>query len=579
MRPIWGRIAVAATAAVTFVCIGLYYCIGAGVDDPFMTYWSALQLAQGKGLVNYNYVPCETSSSLLHVVCLAICYKVLSIDMYVIGKFFGVAVGVVCFIVGASASKSLEMAAYYCLLLLANLSFMYWCFGGLETSLAALTFLLYCLAVVKALETKKVWFAPTLIGCLVMLARPEGFIVICTSGVLLCAILLFLGKRPTVQMTVHFLLLSCAFVTLGLARMAAFGNFWPTPVLAKAQLSVSTVCSGWDYLSTFVRNQWFLTANAFFLLLFLYDFVKRVAIARIFDPVYAVLLSVIVSWVCFVVFAGGDWMAHGRFFAPIMPLLAFTLARATTIVTCARSSLFRVGCILCALMLPVVCYGMLDGRFGIRNPALWNIGSVEELMMLNGAQRRDLMRLMPYIRDQFLRDLSDAEGAPVVLSGQAGFFPYMLRTLHPSKRFVFLDTYGLVEPELARLEGPRTGFGLKHNGGLVGVLKGRSGNVSRYVLRQGKPAIVYWLHKVRQQFIEEVKRLGYEVTWLREPDTVVFRLNRRQQSAVPPGKALLRGGTIGMRCSAPARAAKPGLPKDAPLHSSSQAEQAPPGSR
>ena len=133
-----GSIAVA--AIVCFLLIGCYYFLGAGYDDCFITYWAALQFAQGKGFVNYNYVPCEISSSLLHVVSLGYIHALIPIDMYLTGKLFGVAMGLACFLLGVAFSPTVRAAALFSAILLINQSFVYWSFGGLESSLAAL----YC---------------------------------------------------------------------------------------------------------------------------------------------------------------------------------------------------------------------------------------------------------------------------------------------------------------------------------------------------------------------------------------------------------------------------------------------------
>lgn len=135
----------AEVALIVFLVYGGIFFLGAGHDDCFITYWSALNVAQGRGLVNYNYEPAEISSSLIHVVILAIWHHLSKIDMFMLGRICGIAAGGLCLIWGILAAPTARSAALYAAALLSCHGFIYWSFGGLETPLVGLAFLIFCL--------------------------------------------------------------------------------------------------------------------------------------------------------------------------------------------------------------------------------------------------------------------------------------------------------------------------------------------------------------------------------------------------------------------------------------------------
>ena len=71
---------------VMYIGVQLNWYVAAGRDDTYITLWSAFGVSQGYGFVNYNLQPVEISSSLLHVLILAL-FALLSVDnIFVINK-------------------------------------------------------------------------------------------------------------------------------------------------------------------------------------------------------------------------------------------------------------------------------------------------------------------------------------------------------------------------------------------------------------------------------------------------------------------------------------------------------------
>src|SRR3990172_8269285 len=75
------------------------YYAGAGRDDTFIALWTGISLAEGHGLVNYNFEPVEMSSSLLHTVIVAITYILAPDFIYTINKFLGLMAGAILLVV------------------------------------------------------------------------------------------------------------------------------------------------------------------------------------------------------------------------------------------------------------------------------------------------------------------------------------------------------------------------------------------------------------------------------------------------------------------------------------------------
>ncbi len=271
--------------------------------------------------MNYNYEPCEVSSSLLHVVCLAAIHYLLQIDMYVIGRFFGIALGLATLLFGMMKSVDLLSSAFFALFLLSDQAFLYWSFGGLETSLASFLMLGYCLCLAKSLNTGS-FRITSLFGLRFISSRPEGFIVILIS-ISTWFLYRFLDKA---RLPRWYLASTCViithFVALTLFRYLEFGFFFPCPVYAKTELSQDFLIQGLEYLQKLASRPYAVVSVLVPLVFLLYEFARSLY-KRTLNPSVTVIFLAVVGYICFCLLSGGDWMEYGRFLVPVMPALAF----------------------------------------------------------------------------------------------------------------------------------------------------------------------------------------------------------------------------------------------------------------
>ena len=518
------RILIFFLAMSYFLLVGSYFFMGAGRDDCFITYWSALQFASGKGLVNYNYEPCEVSSSLLHVICLAAIHKISQIDIFVIGRFFGVAMGLACVLLGVLRSSNKRMAALFSVLLLSNQSFLYWSFGGLETTLFAFTLFAYVLALCNAASGGG-WICATLTGFMALISRPEGFIVILIGASTQVALRLFSKENMIKGILSHLVWLVGFFAMITISRYILFDSLFPNPVLAKTEISLFSLKRGFDYVCQYAAKPWILFGLVTFCL-FVYDFFANFVKHRS-DVVSVVLGTAIFGYFCFIVLSGGDWMEYGRFFVPIAPCLAYAGAYGTDRLLKAIGFKIIVFAGLIQILACLMVIKTEPGNCSTVNPRLITVANSHELMMLNWPHRRDLINILPYIRNYFARDLEQCSKRAVVYAWPAGFFPYMLRTLHPDKRFSFLDACGLTEPGIAKLDTKRSIGGVNAGFDVVGTLSGSHGQFSRYV-RDREPCIIYFV-EINDKLITHLKTLGYGLTWSRPLGNVFNKEGLDQQ--------------------------------------------------
>jgi len=327
---------IVAAAILLFVAQGFYFFSSAGTDDPHITYWAAYLFAETGQILNLNYEPVEQSSSLVHVVLLGTLYKIFGGNLVVLGKLFSIAVGAltvwVTWLIARSYCRQLPASAA----VIASVStfLVYWAFGGLETTLAALLLLLVCHSVWLCLQGLR----PALLGynalavLLFVGTRPEAVFVVLAAYI---TMLIYFGLtlRPSTHSTLKFkplanriltLMAVCAAVFLLLAglRYSLFGEIFPQPVSAKSSgLSMRKIRIGTEYLLTNLALSPALT------LLIITGLV--VALREVFRRSYdnrtilltGILIAAIDATFSFIVFGGGDWMEGGRFLVPVIPLI------------------------------------------------------------------------------------------------------------------------------------------------------------------------------------------------------------------------------------------------------------------
>lgn len=539
--------ALAALGIVVYVLFSASFYAAAGHDDSFITLWAGRSLGGGRGLIDHHGTPVEISSSLLHVFIVAGLTRIAPGLVFLGNKLVGLCSGLALLAVLFGFRDSLlgppgrgrPFALGFALLSLATCPFwLYWNLGGLETPLQSL--LLFLLACALAADRGRPGdsFLIVSVQTLYLLARPEGFI----ATVAVALHLLALPRRSRVSLRRATALVGLpvvAGVSLGIWRLLTFGAPFPNPVYAKVGIHapVARLRAGLDYVAGC------LTSGPYFLILGGAVLLVLVLVVR--DSFRAdgwpwpraasrSLLIPALAQTAFVLLVGGDWMGFYRFLVPALPL--YIVAVAARIVRPAAEGLVAAGpgarllrqVGVAAVLLLVTTNvggrawpGRCSTQAGIGD--LLGIRSAEELqeklISLNCAYGRDERDLLPYLHAS-LRDTARRHGGRIVVATvQMGFFPWIVRTEFPGLDVSFVDTFGITDPHVARLDVPKVARGVAPGISLGAVVDGGAGELTRFVREKGAN-LAYAVDipvEDRRRFVHA----GWRLVWDR-PGAVVF---------------------------------------------------------
>lgn len=325
---------VAAVAA--FLGLGFVLFGSTGHDDSHITYWVAHSLQKYGQLLNYNGDRIEQSSSLAHVLLLALLGKVTGVQLPTLGPITSIVAGVAAIILVARLVRLAAPSAPRGIELLVGTAecFIYWGFGGLETTILAAAVVWVVYACARYLE------APSALGlasagaamALYVTSRPESPLVL---GCILAAGLGYVGYRrfrfgepggpiaavlrPPIALAL-IAAVECAIV-FGF-RKKYFGLWFPNPVYSKVPGLAILDGLGYVITSLFPAALWVLPG--------VYFGVRHVVRTARDEraPQFGAVLSAafVVAYLSFVVLVGGDWMRGARFFAHAFPLIAVVTA-------------------------------------------------------------------------------------------------------------------------------------------------------------------------------------------------------------------------------------------------------------
>jgi len=460
---------------------GLLLFPSAGRDDSHITYWSAHALSHFGEMLNYNGDRVEQSSSLLLVVLLAIVHGFSRIDLVVLGRGFSVLCAIATLAAAYRLGERIRPGAGFATSLLCSSAvyFVYWAFGGLESSLASLTVVVMILTWASYLTApgrQALGLATLASGC-VALVRPEMPIVLLCM--LLGAAALLLARRWTAtedaasedrRMLVGLGVLAGMSAGLCLLvfgfRLIYFDSLFPQPVIAKsAEFSWQRVSNGFHYLisgshpenipavGSYLLASWFITIPVVIGALgALRAGWREVTGARV-NP-YA-LLSVVflAAYFAFIVLTEGDWMEGGRMISHALPVaVAFV---AYLLVTSIESS--GVRSVVLMLLFLSQAFVVLDfaASRSVGMPFWTGIEQVENYAIEYGAEdytyfdrtNRDHLRNIPtlYQMDRIIAQLLEGDREQVhIMAHQMGVMPYYLARKY-FKRVRFFDVNGLTD--------------------------------------------------------------------------------------------------------------------------------------
>lgn len=541
------------------------YYVGAGRDDTFITLWTGISLAEGRGLVNYNFESVEMSSSLLHTLVIGAIHILAPNFIYTLNKALGLLMGAALLIVlhqkrhsffGSDFSGITALAITY--LGLANSrSWLYWNLGGLETPFQTLLLFLYGLYLIEFWKTPVRVLPLVALQILYLLVRPEGFILILFTSIVIFVRAKF--DRPFHRKQVLPLIGIPSFIlfTILIARYLHFGLLFPNPVYAKVYLGVdgntiSTIRAGIRYLGGFYTSSPYVATQLAILIILVFWSIRSLIKRRKksdTDPltpdfIFLLWLGLILLNHLFVIITGGDWMEFFRFIAPVVPFLVVLTTRfahrmindvlknhgwsKSYFETFANVALGVLFLILIATNSGQRdnyetqdfhnCSETLDAP-EVRSILLDYRHLDEKLMLMNCAGKRDWNGLILFITDELPNVYELLDQKITIATFQMGFFPYYIKKLHPTMKVEFIDTLGIGDSTIARMEGARQGYGLREGTRIAEILAGESGELSKYVLSQN-PNMIYVLNaSIRRR--QALADLGWKI-YLDKPGAVIF---------------------------------------------------------
>ncbi len=314
--------------ACLFLLGGFFLGFSGSVDDAHITYWSAWVLGNQGEILNYNFERIEQSSALLQVIVLAALHALTAVSVVTLGHVVTMGASVLAvFQIGKIAERIDPFIAEPAILLLSTSPFfVYWTFAGMEGPLLALLLLLTVVIWQNYLEQGVGFVLVVMLALATQMTRPEMLLVSNLAAVLIVvmkASLKINHWEMTAALKLVLINLACA-LTILLWRRLYFDSFWPQPVLAKSGGDIlANTMQGMRYAYESCRHAGLMLPTA----LSIGALVCAIRRARE-SQASSLLLAAIFAFVytVFVITSGGDWMAAGRFWVPVVPLFVLLLA-------------------------------------------------------------------------------------------------------------------------------------------------------------------------------------------------------------------------------------------------------------
>ncbi len=347
-------------ASIILLLIGFLLFPAVGHDDSYISFWPAYTLANYGEMVNYNGERVEQSSSLLHVLVLGLVAWITSLDMAFLGAICGFLFGVATlFLVYPLAEKIKPGTGLFATFLTATSAyFIYWSFGGLETTLTTFTGLavIYNLGVYLGQPEPRYFhlLLPAFSMLFFVLVRPEhSLLLICMLVTALLTVfiknLLFkhldsetygrLCRGLTAFLVIAVILTALVFAF----RYFYFGSLFPQPVTAKASGPVmEKIAEGFEYIKKHLLKDYFLVLFTISILLSTGFALFKLFRKNGLNMFMLLSLLFLGGYWSFIIAAGGDWMEGGRFFVHTLPMAMMFVAYVLKETIFSRKILFFV---------------------------------------------------------------------------------------------------------------------------------------------------------------------------------------------------------------------------------------------
>ena len=466
-------------AATLLVLAGFCLYGAAGRDDAHITYWPAYTLAHMGDILNYNGEMVEQSSSLLQVVLLAVSHMVSGVNIVTLGHLMSIFFGAASLPLTYLFARRLhpEAGPLAALVTAVYGSFVYWSFGGLESTLAAFCVLWVLLVFDNILTTSKssVWeWGYTLLATLALLAvRPEMPVVLACILLGTASAMIWRGVRSGTWTRLGYLALLSTLVAIALFtwRYFTFGYLFPLSVSAKSGVSMDRAYHGFQYLYSLARYpsslRFGLTPMGLFggisvaaSVSYLY---RRFSASNTEFRTYLEFLggSFALAYISFIVLTGGDWMEAGRFTVPLVPVAsAFISAEIYTYFQSRQTQWALSGGIVAIALASAVNVSLsMSTGIPITSRASFEDQHVEFVdnrnyfsffELYNRVHFRDVL-LLEKVHDALEKIEGSKSSKVYILSAFAGFTPFHLSKLEFGK-FEYIDQFSLTTTQLTECD-------------------------------------------------------------------------------------------------------------------------------
>jgi len=294
------------------------------LDDAFISMRYARNWASGNGLVFNSGERVEGYTNFLWVSFMAIWFK-LNINVPFSARVTGIIFSIFMLTATIRFAYQKTFAARFPFFLLTMIfvtqgAFAVWANSGMETMMYTALLTGSALLLTKRNSRNKWFTVLSGIGfALAVLTRPDGIL---GFGLSFCFLLVTdNGKYCLNKKNVYrSFLLAVSFIIIYLPyflwRYNYFGWFYPNTYYAKVAFSTHHFIRGCKYLGSFILDHWFIFLGTAGLL---FNHHKK-------NPSVHYFLSLVVIYLLYCVYVGGDVFPGYRFLTPVMPLLYLCFA-------------------------------------------------------------------------------------------------------------------------------------------------------------------------------------------------------------------------------------------------------------
>jgi len=312
-----GRIVVGVLIGVVIIIALQYSYWYFTVDDAFITFRYADNLARGHGIAFNPGERVEGYTNFLWMIILSL-VKMAGLSTVMGAKFIGAACGIALIpltsmiVVRCSGRAAAAPAILGALLLAATPSVAVWSVAGLETSLFTLLIVTGVYSFLGESRSRHGFPISAFLFALATLTRPDGALFFLVSGIFVVRDhrRKLISTRSTV---LWFLVFLSIVATYSVWRWGYFGYAFPNTFYAKTGRGIYQWLGGLLYTTAGIRKHGGMLFFAFAFIPAFWGTCKRRE-ARY-------LASLVFAWLIYNVYKGHDVLSMFRFFVPMLPLL------------------------------------------------------------------------------------------------------------------------------------------------------------------------------------------------------------------------------------------------------------------